>query len=371
MTETENVADNAAEPENTGALIARTAVRTVVSTVAALVLIVSLIVVFFPYNAMKAYMSLNMKARALESAESYIALNEKKYSETPAPLDSRYVSACYVSCELAISLYGKAEDKADKAFYADKIIEHTQRYLSLYRIAEHNDEISRYNVSHQPYYYYHPSFYNYRDSLVGYNYTARCETDKRSGMIIDGVLSTTDNATSLFYNRELEITENNVIMFTEILNMLSAMVAYDFETAGGKNYSSMTERELGLIRLDPESDFFAPLAAKGNTRPLLITAIEEKFDAIETYALDKMKHSTPWETLGRLYVVRSLARFADNMYRMTATLAANDLYAAFDNNYPGVWKSLGRIEGTEWSLTDYYNNVLLPDYAKQLTSKNQ
>ena len=48
MTETENVADNAAEPENTGALIARTAVRTVVSTVAALVLIVSLIVVFFP-----------------------------------------------------------------------------------------------------------------------------------------------------------------------------------------------------------------------------------------------------------------------------------------------------------------------------------
>lgn len=375
--------------QDTGVLIAKTAVRTAVSAIVLLVLAVSLAVVFFPYQAMKAYMSFGMKSQALECAEKYISRKRDSYEEDAPELNSRYVTALYNACELSISLYTGAKKDGAKKERAAQVIRYTEEYLAVPGIMQNLDELSRYAVAHQSY-YYHPSLYSYRDYLVRYNYIARCESGERNdreSFIYDGRPADIGVLESTFYNQSLEeildserLSGNSYTIdaLAESLNVLSAMIVFDFKKAGVESFEGLSENDFGNIGkdLDVSYPWFYPLADRRTESNLsvLLDRIEEKFDMLKRAAL-KMPESDKREMLDKLYVFRSLSGFADNVWCALMTLSGNEAYnegaGTADANRFLKWQSLNGVEDYSGSMRDYYNRELMPKYVKLLAEKQE
>lgn len=354
-------------------LIVKTAIRTLLSAVVCLALIASLAVTFFPYGAMKFYLDVDMKIRALECAEKYIDGQSEKYETVSPAIDSRYVSALYTAGELSVSLLRGAKNSDARLYYADKIISHTENYLSVNGIHERNAQISEFDVKHQPY-YNHPALYSYRDYLVRYNYLARCLTDKRGVMVYDGKPVDMQLIMSAFNNENLTLNGNNIEAFAEVFNQLSEMIEYDFDRAGAAGFASMAEKDLGKIKLDPYGDWFEPLISRSssiqNTNfTLLLRAMENKFTQFKDYALS-MSAATADEALKRLYVFHALWLFGDNLNSALITLSGNEQYKYININDAMRWQKLNTItaDGSNYTMRDYYKLVLMPQYAKILAS---
>lgn len=357
-------------------LIIKTAIRTFLSAVVCIILAVSLAVTFLPYQAMKVYSDLGMKVRSLECAERYIDSQSSKYGENNnPPIDGRYVSAVYMADELSISLFTTADDSQAVDYYAQKILRHSQNYLSINSIHERNELINAYNVANQPY-YYHTSLYSYRDYLCRYNYLARCVLDERDEMLLNGSVDTVSMVTSRFLNENLNLTLNNIDSFAEIFNQLSEMIRYDFKQAGITDISSMNESQLGAVRLDAYISYFHPLISRDKSAgldtnfTLLLRSVESKFEQLKSFALT-MPCANAEEALQQLYVFRSLSYFAENLNKALIILSGNEHYAHININDALRWQTLGTVSVNErnYTMTDYYNTVLMPQYTRILAAR--
>ena len=358
------------EESEIGVLIAKTAIKTVVYALVGIVLVAALFTTFFPYGAMRLYGDLGNKSRALECAERFLNGERQKYEGIYPALDSKYVLALHNACSLSISLYGGARNDDERKERAEQVKKYTDEYLAVPSIAERNRLIDEYNIKRggQPY-YYHPSLYSYRDYLVRYNYLARIELGERNKWIYAGEQSDTAIFSNMFVNLEFAPTNNNIDEICEALNMLSAMIDYDFKRASVESFGSLSENELGSIPAIADTvltGWFEPLAAReGKTQ--LLRNIESKFELLKNYAVS-MTVTDSESALHGLYVFRSLSNFADSASAFLTALASSRYYDGITTN-DDVWRgNLGHIniEGNNYNMRDYYNNVLLPRYAGML-----
>lgn len=359
-----------ADGSDVGALIAKTAIKTVVYALAGIMLVAALFTTFFPYTAMRLYGDLGNKSRALECAERFLNGERGKYETSAPELDSKYVLALNNAATLSISLYGAAQSDGEKAERAEQVKKYTDEYLAVPRISERNRLIDEYNIKrgNQPY-YYHPSLYSYRDYLVRYNYLARLTLGERDKWIYAGEQSNITIFSNMFVNVEFAPTNNNIDEICEALNMLSAMIDYDFKRAEVESFGSLSENELGSIPAiagTTLTGWFEPLASRdGKTQ--LLKNIESKFELLKNYAVS-MTVTDAESALHGLYVFRSLSNFADSASAFLTALASSSYYGGITTN-DDVWRgNLGHINinGSNYNMRDYYNNVLLPRYAGML-----
>ena len=356
------------EPETDfGTLVAKTTIRTVLSAAVCIVLIAALFVSFFPYSAMRLYVDFGNKNRALECAESFVRRERTKYVDTAPSLTSNYVSALYTGCELSVSLFNTAKDDGEKAERARQVKDMTSEYLSVPSISERNRLINENNIKKggQPY-YYHPSLYSYRDYLVRYNYVSGCVLGDRKNWIYAGSESNIDVFANMFYNIDFTPNANNIDEICEAFNMLSAMIAFDFDRAGVTDYLQRDENSLAsiteIVRTE-QTGWFAPLVERSG-KTTLLTNIESRFIMLRDYALG-MSVTDADTALHRLYVFRSLSNFAYSARAFLIALSPSEYYFGLDNNSYAFWnEACGGIqyEGYPWGMNDYYREVLLPHY---------
>ena len=359
-----------AEEAEIGVLIAKTTIKTVVYAFVAIMLAAALFTTFFPYRAMLLYDDFGNKSRALECAESFLKRERGKYEELSPELDSKYVLALNNACSLSISLYGSATSEVEKEERAAQVKKYTDEYLAVPRIAERNRLIDEYNIKRgdQPY-YYHPSLYSYRDYLVRYNYLARIELGERDKWIYAGEQSDTTIFSNMFVNLEFAPTGNNIDEICEALNMLSAMIDHDFKRAGVESFGALSENDLGSIAAIKDTvltGWFEPLVTREG-KTMLLKNIESKFGLLKNYAVS-MTVTDAESALHGLYVFRALSNFADSASAFLTALSSSAYYGGITTN-DDVWRGdLGHINinGNNYSMRDYYNNVLLQRYAGML-----
>lgn len=364
---------------STTALIVKTAVRAALSTLVCIALLCALFVTLFPYDAMKIYVDFGNRARALECAENYIARNRGKYESEQPALDSRYVSALYMACELSISLYNGERDADNKKLRAADVKKYTEEYLAVGGIQERNHEMNKYNIAHSPY-YQHTSLYSYRDYLARYNYLARCELNERNAMLVNGVAEDIGLTASRFLNQNIQISEGSIDTYAEIFNALSAMIAYDFKMAGASDLlasKTINEEKLGALgnTLPAGYAWFAPLIDRqtAGNKTLLMTQIEDKFVRFRDFVLNDMLPSeyTTDDLLHRLYAFRALTNFADSVFRAQIVIGSCPLYDGMDMNDVAGWRGELRhfdVDGTDWDMTSYHLK-LEKDYMLALANK--
>ncbi len=356
------------EPASGGStveLVIKTAVRAVLSTFVCLALLGALFVTLFPYDAMKIYVDFGNRARALECAENYIAMNRAKYAQETPALDSRYVSALYMACELSISLYNAEKDDGNKTERAADVKKYTEEYLAVNGIQERNFEMNKYNIEHSPY-YQHTSLYSYRDYLARYNYLARCELNERGAMLVNGTAEDIRETTSRFLNQNIQITESTIDTYAEIFNSLSAMIAYDFQKAGASDLLSgkvINEDKLGALGNSLPSGYawFYPLIDRQEkeNKTLLMKQIEDKFVAFRDFVLNDMLPSdyTTDDLLHRLYAFRALTNFSDSVFRAQLVIGSCPFYDGLVTNDAAIWRGELRHferDGEDWDMTSYY-----------------
>ncbi len=124
--------------------------KTLLYTVWVVVFLAALFVVVFPFKTISFYDGLGLNKRALVSAESYVARNERKYiSEQPA-YDSKFADALLYCVNTSISLMDGAKSAKQQEKYAVKADKYIGAYLRYGELEKRTALIDEYNLRNTP-----------------------------------------------------------------------------------------------------------------------------------------------------------------------------------------------------------------------------
>ena len=355
-------------------------------------LLISILALALPFQAMKVYNDLGLYDRALESGERYIygrlkeldALGEDSKGNftgitAHAELcDNEFVEALDVCITISNNLMRKhisAKSNADAVYYAERLEKFTRMYASLSGLTTINSRKDSANIANVPYLQLRPYVYNHFHNTMKLNYSARAVLGKTDLMMfnIGRIGDVMTNMSERLNTLSGTVQKASLIdQYVDFVDELNAYLDYEYEklSLAGVEITEPSAREKYNKILDGSqfSQFIVPL--DGFTR--LYNVMSSTFTEYAQLAYD-YEPSTMTDRLKQLYWLLSLSSFSEKMSAMSKLLYYNaSAYGASRDaiiaDYPH-WDELRAIDnGVEPQVLIELYRILMDRYVSIIHS---
>lgn len=341
-------------------------VKTVAVALSVVMLILSILTVALPLNAMRVFNKLGMKERAMNSGERYIVTrldkvnaditdeigNYVRVSETRSLTDADMTEALTVCIGLSDTLMSEhGGDVASAKYFAEKLDKYVRIYLSLNGVNTVNSQKSANNVnSVSP--ALRPFVYNYAHSLMTLDYEARMYLGKTDVMLyntnINGNILTTVTERSQTYaglQFDGNTPKNNIVTlldgFVDYIDQLSVYLSVVQKRLGVSGLLGETQEEQNKFRNILNGDEFSVFITPENGFTPVFANLVTGLSSFTKYAQAAADFPTTTldEQLHRLYWLRILASASDRLLNLGRLLY-------FNRSVYGLYAS---------DITDYYS----------------
>ncbi len=237
------------------------AIKTVAAVLSFAAMLVCILAVALPLNAMRIFNRLGLGERAVDFGERYISGeldeygagsadrsgNYNKLSATPSLTNSDFTEALYVCNSISYKLMNEAYASGDTArggYYAERLEKYTRMYLSLNNVGAVSAATDKKNIASMPSAALHPLVYSYEHEMRVMNYRARAYLGKTDFLTYDnrsnelGVMTTLDERYRKFFGTVPD--DRNALItlldeFADFADQLGEYLDVEFLRAGVEN----------------------------------------------------------------------------------------------------------------------------------------
>ncbi len=359
-------------------------------------LLIAILTVTLPFSAMKAYNSLGMYDRALESGERYIngrlsdldaeGVDEKgnfigvtAHAELSGGDFLEALDVCVTLSNKLMKESKSAGSYADAVYYAEKLERYTRMYACLAGVGYINSRKDSANIanvpSERPQIYIKPYVYSYSHTNMKLNFSARVVLGQTNYMMYNigrsgDVMTSIDERLNTFTNT---VEKSGLIdQYVDFIDQINAYLDYELDKLGlvGAQLDESTVRTKYSKLLDGSQFALYLTPLDGFTR--LYNGLGATFTAYAQLAYDFVPSNMD-ERLRQLYQLQVLTTFSEKMSGIATLLYYNaDAYGASSSviikDYPAWDERRAVYDGQQNRVLIELYGILMERYISIIQS---